>query len=717
VRICSLGSLALAAVLCSSTAADAAPVADSAAAIEGLRSKDLIARRDAASRIRIADRDVQQQALPVLIEILMKEKDGQVRLAVLDVVTALGRDAETAVPALVHTLRTDYGGQRLEESHQDYRSALALAAIGKPAVEGLRELLKEKKEAVRAEVAMALGRIGPDAQAAVPDLVPLLRDKSERVRHESARGLGLIGPAAVDALITASKDGDVGVREEGVEGLGASSAEDDRVSVALVASTHDEAPAVRAAAIKSLARRRLPDDDLVPIVRENLRQEDERVRLAVVSLLVARRALLTRMADEFASLLTSDREGVARHAAYLLGKVGPDAIPRLVDGLRDERSPIDPIAAALAQIGRPAIEPLTRAIEAPESRVRRGAALALGQIRPLAPDTARKLAVGLRDPDPKVRTASLIALGYLGPRASESVDAVRATLHDESPEIRGRAVDVLFQSAPRDDRLLDDYIVLLDDRDAHVQRRAIDAIRALGPSGRKALPVVLGRLGSGDPNVRLAAAQMVESHGRAAVEAMPALTTLLKDPSPKMRTLAAATLGKLGKSAQPAFDALTPLLGDEDATVRAAVASTIGSLELDAETVRPFLARALQDKEMDVRRATSRSIARLGPQGVILVPDIIVMAARKENRRSVDRLLRPFERSSPDPRSIPELAKLLEHDEAAVRLLAIKFLGLAGRNAREALPALERVREDPDSEVRKQATAVVEQIQKAGEST
>ena len=98
----------------------------------------------------------------------MTEKDGQVRLAVLDAVTALGPDAAPAVPALVHTLRTDYGGQGKEETHQDYRSALALAAIGEPAVEGLRGLLGERKENVRAEAAMGLGRIGPGRRGRRP---------------------------------------------------------------------------------------------------------------------------------------------------------------------------------------------------------------------------------------------------------------------------------------------------------------------------------------------------------------------------------------------------------------------------------------------------------------------------------------------------------------------------------------------------------------------
>ncbi len=45
-----------------------------------------------------------------------------------------------------------------------------------------------------------------------------------------------------------------------------------------------------------------------------------------------------------------------------------------------------------------------------------------------------------------------------------------------------------------------------------------------------------------------------------------------------------------------------------------------------------------------------------------------------------------------------------------MRLLAIKFLGLAGRNARDAIPALERMRDDPSVEVRKQAQAACERI-------
>ncbi len=59
------------------------------------------------------------------------------------------------------------------------------------------------------------------------------------------------------------------------------------------------------------------------------------------------------------------------------------------------KSRIDQIAEALAQIGRPAVELLAQAVKAPEPRIRRGAALALGQIRPLAPGTVPTLTAGL----------------------------------------------------------------------------------------------------------------------------------------------------------------------------------------------------------------------------------------------------------------------------------------------------------------------------------
>jgi HEAT repeat protein len=678
--------------------------------IANLRAESVDVRRAAASQLRTSDRNVQRDAVPALIERLDKDQDGQVRLAVLDVLASLGPDGAAAVPALVRTLRTDFGGSGSEASHQDYRAALALASIGKPAVEGLRGLLKDRKDSVRAEAAMALGRIGPEASAAAPELVLLLGEKNERVRREAAQSLGRMGAAAVAPLVVAAGHKDALTRAGAVESLGYLSAPDDRARHVVVEGAHDSAPAVRAAAVRSLARMALADDVAMSVVNENIRHPDELVRLAVVGWLVERRSLLARMATELASLLTAKDDGVARHAAFLLSKIGLEAAPVLLGALDREGSRIDAIAEALAHIGRPVAPLLARAIQGPAPRVRRGAALALGQVRPLPPGVVSTLTAGLDDTDPLARAACLTAIGYLGPRASESVPAVRALLQDRSAEIRLKAIRILFESAPRDGHLLADLLGVLDDADMGVQRQAIEILRALGPAGRPALPAVIGKLGRPDPGVRLAAAEMIGSHGPAAAEAVPALTLLLDDPAPKIRMIAVQTLGSLGKAAQATLPRVASLLGAEQVEVRQAAAVALGSMELDAEVIRPYLARALRDDQSDVRRVALRSIQKFGPQGAIFIPDIIMMAEKKENRRSVERTLRRFERTGPDPRSLPELVRQLENEQDAVRLLAIKFLGLAGPHARVAIPALEKMRADPSAEVRKQAIAASEQI-------
>jgi HEAT repeat protein len=50
-------------------------------------------------------------------------------------------------------------------------------------------------------------------------------------------------------------------------------------------------------------------------------------------------------------------------------------------------------------------------------------------------------------------------------------------------------------------------------------------------------------------------------------------------------------------------------------------------------------------------------------------------------------------------------------------LLAIKFLALACPGAKEAIPALDRMREDPKAEVRKQAQAASDRIKSKAKSS
>ena len=103
----------------------------------------------------------------------------------------------------------------------------------------------------------------------------------------------------------------------------------------------------------------------------------------------------------------------------------------------------------------------------------------------------------------------------------------------------------------------------------------------------------------------------------------------------------------MGKAAQPALGQLSSLLKAQQTEVREAAVAALGSLDLDADTVRPHLASALRDDTPEVRRAAMRAIQRLGPQGAIFLPDIILLAEKKENLRSVERMLRAIQKRPP----------------------------------------------------------------------
>ena len=71
------------------------------------------------------------------------------------------------------------------------------------------------------------------------------------------------------------------------------------------------------------------DDAILPVVKDTLRDADENVRLAVVNLLVQRRTLLRRLAPISSYFYQPKTTAWRRHAAFLLGKSGPEAAAAL----------------------------------------------------------------------------------------------------------------------------------------------------------------------------------------------------------------------------------------------------------------------------------------------------------------------------------------------------------------------------------------------------
>ena len=207
----------------------------------------------------------------------------------------------------------------------------ALAPPGDPielAVATLTTALGDPCAAVRAQAALALGRIGPDAAAAAPRLIGLLEEADEMVRCQAAQALGEIG-------------GDYGA-----------------TVAALADLLRDASAAVKVAAARALGALRKAAAPSVPALVPLLQDRDESVRTAAAEA-IAQVGTLDHAATANLSVGLDSRDNVVRaQTAEALGTIGAaaeDAAPALVQATIDGNDRVRAKAVeALGKIGEPA---------------------------------------------------------------------------------------------------------------------------------------------------------------------------------------------------------------------------------------------------------------------------------------------------------------------------------------------------------------------------
>ncbi len=255
----------------------------------------------------------------------------------------------------------------------------------------------------RLRIALALGRIGPHAQAGLTELATLSSDSDRRVREMAAFALGEIGDAkGLDTLLHLTADTDFGVAAEAVEALSKLGADPKRSPelldryLGMTDAKWPEGP--RARAVRFLFR--FNDDRASAAAMEALATPSVAVREEAAYALSRRGYAPARGALE---LLLSDPHVLTRaYAASALGRIGDAAsMGPLIDALGDEHPWVRTnAAAAMSRIGV--------AASGTQQHI----------MRILATST---------DPDPGVRANSIDLLG----------------LYRESIDLRTRLLDIL----------------------------------------------------------------------------------------------------------------------------------------------------------------------------------------------------------------------------------------------------------------------------------
>jgi HEAT repeat protein/outer membrane protein assembly factor BamB len=186
----------------------------------------------------------------------------------------------------------------------------------------------------------------------------------------------------------------------------------------------------------------------------------------------------------------------------LIQRIGPPAIPLLVDVLRDER---------------------------PE--IRRSAVDELIDLAPHTELVQPALRQALRDEDAVVAGDAARALGALGSKASPSVGALVNTLSHEDPYVRIYAAEALASIGPRAARATNVLARALSDPVPGVRWAVCEALAGIGPAAQSAVPQLIQALDDEFLYVRIFAAGALGSIGPKAQSAREALKTAAKDPA------------------------------------------------------------------------------------------------------------------------------------------------------------------------------------------
>jgi HEAT repeat protein len=274
-------------------------------------------------------------------------------------------------------------------------------------VKGLIKALQYKnKGKVRRQAADALAVLG-DVKAAEP-LIHALKD--EYVRWDAANALAKIGGPAVEPLIRALTNEDSNVRLGAARALG------------YIGNARAVEPLIHAL-------------------------KDEYVRWEAVACLGkigdARAAeplslVLLNNADRIFSQMTDDQEDAVRRALSRIGEPAVEPLIQVLYKCAGARNPYS-IIYALADLGEPAVEPLINALKDNDKDVRRGAAIALGEIGDVR--AVEPLINALKDNDKRVRSEAVIALGEIGD--VRAVEPLINALEDNDGNVRIGAVKAL----------------------------------------------------------------------------------------------------------------------------------------------------------------------------------------------------------------------------------------------------------------------------------
>jgi HEAT repeat protein len=676
--------------------------------IEMLRSKDPRERSQAVQALDCPSIRGASEAVPALVEMLDEPGNHYVRGRAASALSYIGPEAKPALPDIARVFLT-------EPMVPGYSSFIsALARFGPDGLPPLVDALADAEGYARRTIPLAIGRLGPSAEPAIPALVRIATGRDESETAEVRRALLQIGPRAVSALVKALDDDNPAARRRAALVLEEFGPSAKPAASALIAHLNDPDPDARIAAASALLMADRDADAPLPVLASGLSQGSPDAQETAARALSKARPLpeeyaealedavadgagLTRVfAAEALGLMSGEDHGRLDRAVSVLvrsmaepplqsatidalehlGPTAEAAIPSLADYLRSGTDTNDLIRAAyaIAAIGQAdSVDVLDDLFDEIDPRFRPLLIEAIAQTGPQAP---KALVQQLEHDDPAVRSMVVRHLGLKARGGAKVREPIVEALRDPAVEVRIAAVQALGHLDRRAKDLAPRLAGLLDEPDPTLRAEAaIALVRIEGRVSDVTRPVLVSSVTAASYLTRWRVMQALGGVGK---DVLPTLIAGLKEGD-YSRLVIAEALARIGPEAEAAIPALLSALERPNPPVRARAAVALVAVGGPLEPARAALLEALEAPELDPR--LHGRFERVYPGGYT--------PTREYNKeRSTSVWL-----STTYPKVISRFVPVI--DLVALRREMVEALGNLGEEAADALPVLSAIADDP----------------------
>ncbi|WP_310820325.1 HEAT repeat domain-containing protein [Stratiformator vulcanicus] len=550
------------------------------------------------------------------------------------------------------------------EERQDQLAAIvALGELGpfaEAAVPKLAKFLSGEDLVLQHEAAIALGRMGQSARSTVPDLLPLLKTDSPVLQHSSIVALGRIGEksdevlSGLESFLTAESAYLRLAAANSLVSIGVDGEKRGEVIDVLIDELNNQKITVRADASYALSR--IGEPAAMPLTKA-IAESDPITSIYATEALSGIGSAASGAVGPLKNLINSENPQLRASAVRCLAAISENYVPEVASLTEDKAVPVRlAVASAMGEFAavspEEVVEPLKTLLQDPDDSVQIEAITAAGRLGSQAGPLVPLLVDDLMSSEPARALAATDSLASIGKPA---VDALAEALNQM--QSRALALSALSQigpdAAPATPRILD----LLDEADGDLLTEIFVAIADIG---KKAGPQAVERLVEYAKNPknerRAGAVYALGNIGDA--DAVPLLKQLVNDTSEDLLPLAASySLVQLKPDDEAVASSAIPLfiakLDHEVPRVRVELARMLGEIGPRAAVAKSALAARLSDSSPDVQGEAVVALAKIGAIG----PDLL-----------------------------PTVVKLLESPTPSVRYAAAYALGLAGKSASEVVP-------------------------------